>query len=229
MFTLAEEKVHARITPLGEGDRRAICARMARRLSGSFSTRKAPAPLLWGSPAELDALSLFELDSSIEAIVSVPHVLHIIVDGARRKHIPSFEVRVSGQTVVADILPDYVANDPGRGSHNELLSTAYRNLGIHYQSVAHIKLRREPRLRNARLVLNARRYECPHNVELSLLGILSDQQPHTLEELSQRLTTKADTRSATFALATRGKVSVDLWAPEIKKMVVRLASLRGDK
>jgi hypothetical protein len=211
-------------SPLTDEDRKRIARQMTHTVSGAFVTVAQGGSLLWRNPRELHALSLFELDLRVEQIEVVPERVTVMVDGRSVDHIPAFRLRCAAARVVLDVVTDAQREKLGHQAVAGALTRAYASRGMRYTELRYAHVRGQPRLRNARLVLRGRCYDPPPETEFAILSLLSTPGRHTIRSISTAVPPNPHVRDAVYALATRRRIAIDLWARDPDDMVIRLAS-----
>ncbi len=212
-----------KFSPLTEDDRARMIRGLSQRVSGSFSSLLEGGPLLWRSPRELAALSLFELDPRVDSIEMTPEVATVLVEGKQVSHVPAFLLRQGPAVFVLDILSDAKAMDADRAALTAALKRAYAARGIRYAVLRQADVKAEPRQRNARLVLRCRRYDMGAQTALAIIATLSRPGPHTVASVMAANPGIPSVREAVYALAAQRRVAIDLWAQRPENMAVSLA------
>jgi hypothetical protein len=219
----SREPVDFRFAPLTDKHLERITRSLSNRVSGSFSSLLENGPLLWRSPAELAALSLFELDLRIESIETNPEVATVWVGDRWVDHIPAFRLRKGTTELVIDLVGDSFGRTPERIALTTALKRAYETRRIRYGVLRRADVKAEPRQRNARLVLRSRRYAVDPQTALAITATLSADGMHTVGSVVAANQTASNVREAVYALAARRRIAIDLWATEPEGMAVSLA------
>ena len=200
-----------------------ITRSLSNRVSGSFSSLLESGPLRWRSPAELAALSLFELDLQVDSIETTPEVATVWVGGKWVDHIPAFRLRKGTTVIVLDVLGDTYGRTPERLALTDALKRAYETRRVRYGVLRRADVKAEPRQRNARLVLRSRRYEMSAQTAFAITATLSTGGPHTVGSVMAANPNTPNIREAVFALAARRRIAIDLWARQPEGMAISLA------
>ena len=219
----SREPVDFRFAPLTEKHLDRITRSLSNRVSGSFSSLLGNGLLVWRSPAELAALSLFELDLRTESIETSPEVATVWVGGKWVDHVPAFRLRKGITDLVIDLVGNAYGRTPERLALTDALKRAYETRRIRYGVLRRADVKAEPRQRNARLVLRSRRYEADLQTALAVTATLSADGPHTVGSVVAANPNASNVREAVYALAARRRIAIDLWATEPEGMAVSLA------
>jgi hypothetical protein len=215
------------VAPLTAADWKQIDERLAGRFNGFFVSRLMGAALPWRSRRHFNALSLFELDPAIDRIEIMPERVMFVVDGRTRDYTPHFRLRSGAEVTVVDVLRRGQESNPARAAVTAVLEEIYARRGIRYHALHEARVAAQPRLGNARAVLACRGFDPPPEAEMAVVETLGERRRHTVGSLAERLQTTVGVKDTVFALATRRKVRLDLWAPRHADMAVELLSWRG--
>lgn len=217
------ESIDFKFAPLTDEHAGRIARSLSNRVSGSFSSLLESGLLRWRSPAELAALSLFELDLQVDSVETTPEVATVWIGGKWVDHIPAFRLRTGTTVLVLDVLGDTYARTPHRLALTDALKRAYEARRVRYGVLRHADVKAEPRQRNARLVLRSRRYEMNPQASLEITATLSTGGPHTVGSVMAANPNTPNIREAVYALAARRRIAIDLWARQPESMAVSLA------
>ena len=215
------------VTPLTEADWKEISEQQAKRFSGFFVSNLMGEALAWRGLRHLAALSLFELDPAIDRIEVMPEHVTLSVGGKVRRYTPHFRLRSGLQVTVADVLRKGQENSPTRAAVTTHLEQIYAARGVRYVTLPEKLVTAEPRLGNARAVLECRGHRPAPETEMAVVETLSEPGRHTVGTLAERLDGGTDVKNCVFALATRRTVRLNLRASRHEDMEVRLLTWQG--
>ncbi len=227
MALSVDDHVASHIAELTADDWRKVSEGLTRRFSGDFPLDRNGTVLNWRTQRERAAISILALDPRIDSIEVMPERVTLIVDGRNRTCSPALRIKSGRRVVMADVIRNSSAGLPGRCELTELLTQVYGERGITYTTMLESRVCREPRLRNARFVLGYRGVDSDPGTELAVVGALSKGVQVKLKVLEDRLSGSGDVRATVFALATRRKIRLDLWATDFADMSVQLVSWEG--
>ncbi len=216
-----------RIEPLTDDDWKGINSEIDRRFGGFFVSGANQKVLAWRGEHQLAALSVFELDPGIDAFEVSPERITVMVAGKKRSYVPAYRLRRGSATVMLDVLHRRQETHPLRPIVTATIRAGYARIGIHYRVLPERRLYAQPRLRNARFVLGHRGLDTRAETELAVIRVLGRPGPHDVASVVAALPGLPDARETLLALATRRRVKLGLWAPEIGSMTAELISWRG--
>ncbi len=225
-LTVHDQVAH-HITQTTADEWRKVSEGLTRRFSGDFPLAHTGTVLNWRTQRERAAISILALDPRITLIEVMPERVTVVVDGRQRTWWPALRLTSGRQVAMVDVIRDSSLNSPARSELTELLTRIYGERGIPYSIMLESRVRREPRLRNARFVLGYRGVDPDRDTELAVVGALSRVKKIKLGVLEAKLAHTGNVRATVFAMATRGQVRLDLWAADFADMSTQLASWEG--
>ena len=200
-----------RTRPVQVGVRRVIHAGHGRAV-GLFPSAKMGCLVPWESSLERDFLMLLEFDQVIGAYHAQPEVLEWTDGGGkRRRSVP--DVRLSlrdGRERVVEVkyLRDATRTEMRRKHAG--MRAAYATLGVSFGVVTESVVRRQPRLWNvARILEGARRWRSSE-APVDPSAFPDPRGDWTLAELARSMVPSGGGEDAVMALATAGRLELDL-------------------
>jgi hypothetical protein len=194
------------------------------RWSGVFASVAYGKRIPWQGKDRLAALTLFELDPTIVSVEVMPEAVGIATNGARLWTTPMFRVtRASGISVMDSLRRSQYENP--NGSLNwpiAALRDAYAHIGVPYEVLPEPALYRQPRLRNARAVIDGQA-DLPSASAMTIIAeMLAVPGKHTVSSVSAALPDLPGVKETVFAMATHHWVKLGLGAPTLETMLVTL-------
>jgi hypothetical protein len=208
-------------------DWRRVTEGLTRRFSGEFPYPRTGTVLTWRTERERAAISILALEPRIDNIEVIPERVTIIVDGKRREWSPALRLTSGRRVAMVDVIRDSSLESPARDELTAQLTQIYAERGISYTVMLESRVRKQPRLSNARFVLGYRSVDPDPDTELAVVGALTRGMDASLGYLESKLAWTGDVRAAVFAMAARGQVKLDLWARDLADMSVKLVSWEG--
>jgi hypothetical protein len=157
----------------------------------------------------------------------MPERLTLLVAGKRRSYVPDFRIRRGATIAMVDVLHRNEVKSPFRPAVTATIEAAYATIGIVYRALTEQQVVAEPRLGNARLVLEHRGADPRAETEMALVQALNRRGEHTVASLVAALPRHADARDVLFRLACDGKVRLGLWARTPGEMRAELLLWKG--
>lgn len=222
-----DDVVAAEMAPIPPEDWDRIQQGMRRRVSGMTPSIKMNKAVPWRRPEERDLGFLLELDPNVDSYQPLPHRVAIMVGSKERYHYPSYEVRSGKRTAIVDAVPGRREKDPDRQRLNRLLAAFYQSRRIAYQAVPSTAIRLEPRLSNARHILDCRSFTVDDRLRDIVVQALSDGTSTTIAGLENMLASELYVGRAVCRMALDGQLSLGLGARTPKEMLVGLRQRRA--
>jgi hypothetical protein len=192
--------------------------------SGVFASVAFGRPLRWLGEHHLAALILFELDPGIDGIEIMPEAVTVTIQGWRETFYPMFRLTMGGQTVVIDALAQsqYSSRDENLNWPVDALQRAYSAIGIGYKALREREVNAQPRMRNARAVVDGQApVPCVATMDI-IAKLLTRRGRHTIRTIVAALPDVPDVMATVFAMATHRWVNLTLWSATPGAMVVKL-------
>lgn len=227
MLITVDDHVAHHIAQTTADDWRKVTEGLTRRFSGEFPYVRTGAVLNWRRKRERAAISIFALDPRIDNIEVIPERVTIVIGGKRRVWSPALRVTSRRRIAMVNIIRDSTLASAGCCELTEILTYIYGERGITYTVMLESRVRKEPRLSNARFVLGYRNVDPDRDTELAVVGVLTQDVETSLGYLESKLGGFGDVRAAVFAMAARGQIKLDLCARDLADMSVKLVSWEG--
>jgi hypothetical protein len=155
------KSISAYSQPAAPAAARKIVRRGHSSFVGLFAYDKSEHAIAFESIYELEYLYLLETDADVVAVRSQPETLHWDDDGIRRRHVPDFCVFRTDRIELVEVKPDAIDDEAEASDEEELLQrrteilkTQLAKEGRIYTLVRETEIRREPRLGNAKILMN---------------------------------------------------------------------------
>jgi hypothetical protein len=207
----------------------ALNAARARRVHGIHVSFKMGRSVPYRTLLERDLVHLLETDPKVRSFEHWPEKVVVFLLGNPQPHVPAFRVTsCSRLTMVLDVMSARDAADPVHLELTELVRRAYADRGIKYKALSQRQVSSEPQLSNARRILAARGAEVPQaTLFLAERALSQGNEPRTVADIEQELDSAPGASDAVFLLALRGRVNLDLSAPEPSAMNASLRKQGG--
>lgn len=222
-----DDHVAHHVAPTTDEDWKRVTEGLTRRFSGEFPYARKDTVLSWRVERERAAIALFALDPRIDNIEVIPERVTLMIDGKRRIWFPALRLTSRRRVAMADVIRDSTLASPVRCELTELLTHIYAERGVTYTVMLESRVRKEPRLSNARLVLGYAGVDQDIDTELAVVAVLTQGDDASLGYLESKLAGVGDVRATVFRMATLGQVKLDLWARDLADMSVKLVSWEG--
>ena len=138
--------------PNGETSRKVV-GRSNARPTGRYPSHRMKRMIQWDSPYELYAYRLLDIDFGVLEFREQPCVIHYCLAGQNQRHFPDIFIRTRDAKMLLEVKTSGEASRPEISSRTKFLINELPAYGYQYSIVLAEDLRREPRLKNARLVL----------------------------------------------------------------------------
>ena len=138
--------------PDGERSRKVV-GRSNSRPTGRYPSYRMKRMIEWDSPYELYAYRLLDFDPEVLEFREQPCVIHYCLNGLIQRHYPDSLVRTRTGKTLLEVKTRQDAFSPEILRRTELMTQLLPTHGYQYAIVFAEDLKREPRLRNCRLVL----------------------------------------------------------------------------
>ncbi len=133
---------------------RKIISRSNMKPTGRYPSFRLRRALAWDSAAELNLFRLLDCNPAVLSFAEQPCTIHYRLGGVEHRHVPDSIVRAdSAQPAFWEVKTAADARRPEIADRTLLLTEHCPLHGYQYSVVLAEDLRREPRLRNARLLL----------------------------------------------------------------------------
>nr|WP_294516099.1 hypothetical protein [uncultured Rhodopila sp.] len=212
----------AHFAPPTDKDRRGIAKGMMHNFSGMFVSLDDGRNPPWRGMPMVHALSLFSLDPRVDRIETFAERVTVMVGGKKVSRIPAIRLHCGTFRVTVDVVVS-----PQDAEITEALKWAYSRRGDRYEVLTSDQVKAQPRLRHARLVLCARRYVPPPEVEVGIVRTLSMPGTHTVDSVVRALAGQPNVREAVFAMCTQRRLGINLQAGTPGQMSVWLLPACG--
>lgn len=188
--------------------------------TGRFPSFRMKRQMCWDSPAELNWLRLLDADSEVLEFREQPCTIYYRLDGVEHWHIPDTWVRTADGSTFWEVKATKDSARADVAARTALLSADCPAHGYQYRVAIAEDLRREPRLRNVRLLLRRGRVPITFGQrELCRRLFLRDQEfswQAIVEGLLEPLT-----MSVACRLVLEGTLEVDL-DQELSSQTIRV-------
>lgn len=214
-----------KLAPLDDEDIALMKAALKRRAHGVFQSPKAGKSLPWRNPAERDLMALLEVDPDVLSMEAWPEEVHFVLDGRESSAVPALRVhrRREPRVMVMDAAENWEAARPWRRRLSDVLRRIYAERHVPYRFFRARDIRVQPRLGNAKAVLERRGYPINPADELLVVEALSTGA-RTIGDVGARFPGGPDeAKRMLFSMALKGSVGLDLSAASWTDMRVRLA------
>lgn len=132
---------------------RRVVSRSNMRPTGRFPSFRMRRSMCWDSPAELNWLRLLDADPNILEFREQPCTIYYRLDGIEHRHVPDTLVRTTDGSAFWEVKAAEDAARADVATRTALLAAHCPAHGYQYRVAIAEDLRREPRLRNVRLLL----------------------------------------------------------------------------
>jgi len=133
---------------------RKVVSRSNARSAGKYPSWKMGRMMHWESNNELNAFWLLDSDPKVIRFSEQPCQIVYVMDGLERIHYPNILVTTAGGKQLWEVKPRSNAADPDILARAAFLSCVLPRWGYEYRTVLAEDLARQPRLRNANLLLS---------------------------------------------------------------------------
>ena len=190
---------------------RKVITRRTARVIGLFASVKMKRLVPWESQLELDYLRLMEVDNSVVAFHAQPEVCLYQLQGKEHRYFPDLRVELSdGSIRMVEVKYKADANTPENKERFALIKALYAERRISFEVVTELDIRRQPRLANAKLMLDYRDCEPSESMNLRVAEAFAVRRPVTLGDLEAALGFPTERRGEFYAMALRGHFGIDL-------------------
>ena len=185
----------------------------------------------WESQLELDFLRLMEVDNSVTAFYAQPEICHYQLKGKEHRYFPDLRVERADRSVrMVEIKFQEKADTPENKERFALIEALYAERGISFEVVTETVIRRQPRLANAKLLLEAREFTPSERLCLRVAEAFAVRRPATLGDLEAVLGFSPARRGELYAMAMCGYFDIDIEnAPLSANSLIKGAVLRPNK
>ena len=132
---------------------RKVVTRSGRGFRGYFPSKKLNRMVHWESILERDAIHLFEQSPGVVSFQEQPALIHYEVDGETKRYFPDFELVLrSGELVHVEVKPKRKLASPELSKKLRAIAIFYEQKGISFKLLIDDEIRREPRLKNIKML-----------------------------------------------------------------------------
>jgi hypothetical protein len=174
-------------------------------------SEKMNGPLEWESYVERDNFFLLETDNWVRAYYPQPAKLDIVIDGKPRSYTPDvLVVRRDGTSVYVEVKPDAIAKQPAYQDFFAAVRSRVAELGLGYEVVTDLEIRRQPRLKNANMLMTYSKVQPKGRLLLDVSEAVATGKCATIAELMAAINLPDQRLGELYALALRGNFNIDL-------------------
>lgn len=190
---------------------RKVVTKRTKRVVGYFSSVKMCGLVPWESYLEYDYLCLLEVDNTVSAFAAQPEVLRYRHEGVNRRYYPDLRVTYANRSRrMVEVKYQSDADDPDNDELFKVFGRIYARRKLTHEVVTERTIRQQPRLANARLLLEARDRKPSKQLLLQLAEAFSVYRPATLGDLEAALRFSPTRRDDLFGMALRGHFDIDI-------------------
>jgi hypothetical protein len=132
---------------------RKVVTRSGRGFRGYFPSKKLNRMIHWESILERDAIHLFEQSPGVISFQEQPALIHYEFDGETKRYFPDFELILSnGEMVHVEVKPNQKLASPDLSKKLTAIALHYEQKGISFKILTDDVIRREPRLKNIKML-----------------------------------------------------------------------------
>lgn len=198
-------------TATNPGPTRKVITRRTARVIGLFSSVKMERQVAWESQLEFDHLRLMEVDNAVVAFHAQPEECPYVHQGKPRRYYPDLRVELAdGSVRMVEVKYKADADAPENKERFVIIKALYAERGISFEVVTELDIRRQPRLANAKLMLDYRDYDPSESLNLRVAEAFAVRRPVTLGDLEAALGFPTERRGELYAMALRGHFGIDL-------------------
>jgi hypothetical protein len=190
---------------------RKVVTKRTKRVVGYFSSVKMSGLVPWESYLEYDYLCLLEVDNTISTFAAQPELLLYPYEGKIRRYYPDLRIGEANRTRrVVEVKYQSDADDSDNKELFDVFRDIYASRKVRYDVVTERTIRQQPRLANARLLLEARDSTPSKQLLLQLAEAFTVHRPATLGDLEATLRFPSTRRGDLFGMALRGHFDIDI-------------------
>lgn len=188
---------------------------------GYFPSRKMNRSIAYESTGELYTAILYELDPQVTKYVEQPYRFKFTYEGAESSYTPDFLVIRNGEKWIEEVKPDERVRKPE--IHKRLLAekALVEGKGFKFRVVTEKVSMRQPRLRNAEIILRYAYPDWREQDQKELLSALNNTQNQTIKSAIERLGTD-DALSIICTGACVGLLELDMSQPFSHETSIKL-------
>ena len=136
----------------GERSRKVV-GRSNSRPTGRYPSFRMKRMIQWDSPHELNAYRLLDSNPNVLEFSEQPCIIHYRLNGVEHRHYPDSLVRTKNGKTLWEVKTTADASKHDIAARTRLMTQQLPAYGYHYVVALAEDLRREPRLKNVRLLL----------------------------------------------------------------------------
>jgi hypothetical protein len=137
---------------------RRVVTRSRARGTGNYPSWKMGRMLQWESKNELNAFRLLDCIPAVTHFTEQPCQIRYTQGGECKNHFPDILVQIFGRKEMWEVKPEAEARRPEVATRTALLTQTLPKWGYGYRLVIDRDLAKQPRLRNAQILLRFGRY-----------------------------------------------------------------------
>ena len=161
---------------------------------------------------ERDCVILLEVDPRVRAFSEQPCTIEYVIDGKKYKYTPDFAVDRDGQLGFVEVKPQAKATKPKNIRKFEAIRAVFAKNGHSFTVLTEMNIRRQPRLRNAELLLRFGRADLPEEYLDTIVSELRSAGRTSIEALAKRLG-GIELIETIYAAISTGRVAADMSQP----------------
>jgi hypothetical protein len=207
------EDITAIIFPIaGQLRSRRIVTRSRARGTGKYPSWKMGRMLQWESRNELNAFRLLDCCPTVSHFMEQPCQICYTQGGLSKSHYPNLLVEISGRKELWEIKPEAKGEQLEIALRAALLTQALARWGYEYRLVIDSDLAKQPRLRNAQILLRFGRHEVS-GYEYESLRLIHKRQSILVWSKACKGAYGAKGREILCKLTLTGILTIDINAP----------------
>ncbi len=191
---------------------RRVVTRSRARRTGNYPSWKMGRMLQWESKNELNAFRLLDCIPAVTHFTEQPCEIRYTQGGECKSHFPDILVQMSGRKEIWEVKPEVEARRSGVATRTALLTQALPRWGYGYRLVIDRDLAKQPRLRNAQILLRFGR-SAIDEYEYESLRLILKRDGILLWSKACDGTYGSKGREILCNLALRGILAVDINVP----------------
>jgi len=191
---------------------RRVVTRSRARGTGKYPSWKMGRMLQWESRNELNAFRLLDCCPTVTQFMEQPCQICYNQGGQSKSHYPDILVEISGRKELWEVKPEGKAQQPEVAGRTALLTQALPTWGYEYRLAIDRDLAKQPRLRNAQILLRFGRHEIS-GYEYESVRLIHKRQGVLVWSKACSGAYGAKGREILCNLTLRGILTVDINAP----------------
>ena len=191
---------------------RRVVTRSRARGTGKYPSWKMGRMLQWESRNELNAFRLLDCCPAVTQFMEQPCQICYNQGGQSKSHYPDILVEISGHKELWEVEPEGKAQQPEVAVRTALLTQALPRWGYEYRLAIDCDLAKQPRLKNAQILLRFGRHEVSES-EYEFLRLMHKRQGALAWSQACNGEYGAKGRQNLCNLTLKGILTVDVNAP----------------